>query len=159
MTVQPNSSLHLDTLMSAARRRIRRFAPADAVEDLLQEALRRVDLDRLESLLSPAAYIVKVARNIAVDERRRRARQTAVIAALEVSAAEICGPLGGQEEDLLLTQLLMAMPPLYRDTFMLNRLEGYTYVEIAERLGISVKTVEYRMSRALALCRKALSEP
>mgnify|MGYP003779502545 CR=1 FL=1 len=53
----------------------------------------------------------------------------------------------------------MAMPPLYRDTFMLNRLEGYTYVEIAERLGISVKTVEYRMSRALALCRKALSEP
>jgi RNA polymerase sigma-70 factor (ECF subfamily) len=40
----------------------------------------------------------------------------------------------------------------------MNRFEGLKYSEIAERLAISVKTVEANMGRALKEFRKALTE-
>lgn len=43
-----------------------------------------------------------------------------------------------------------------RTAFLLNRIEGKKYVEIAEILNISVKAVEKRMSQALANLRKEI---
>jgi RNA polymerase sigma-70 factor (ECF subfamily) len=51
-----------------------------------------------------------------------------------------------------------ALPEKARIPFCLNRFEELTYPEIAEKLGVSVKTVEYQMSKALQLLRKA-AEP
>jgi len=63
-----------------------------------------------------------------------------------------------QEAGLLLKQVILALPPIYRDTFVLNRVVGLTYAEIAQRQGISPKAVEYRMSRALVLCQAMLRD-
>jgi len=49
------------------------------------------------------------------------------------------------------------LPEKCREVFMLNRFEGLKYLEIAERLGISAKTVENQMSKALKLLRDKLS--
>lgn len=43
-----------------------------------------------------------------------------------------------------------------RTAFLLNRIEGKKYSEIAEILGISVKAVEKRMSQALASLREEI---
>ncbi|MEM0518211.1 MULTISPECIES: RNA polymerase sigma factor [Aequorivita] len=43
-----------------------------------------------------------------------------------------------------------------RTAFLLNRIEGKKYAEIAEMLNISVKAVEKRMSQALAILRKEI---
>jgi RNA polymerase sigma-70 factor (ECF subfamily) len=43
-----------------------------------------------------------------------------------------------------------------RTAFLLNRIEGKKYKEIAEMLDISVKAVEKRMSKALAALRKEI---
>lgn len=43
-----------------------------------------------------------------------------------------------------------------RTAFLMNRIEGKKYVEIAEILGISVKAVEKRMSQALASLREKI---
>ena len=43
-----------------------------------------------------------------------------------------------------------------RTAFLLNRIEGKKYAEIAEMLNISVKSVEKRMSQALATLRKEI---
>ncbi|MDC7999542.1 sigma-70 family RNA polymerase sigma factor [Aequorivita todarodis] len=43
-----------------------------------------------------------------------------------------------------------------RTAFLLNRIEGKKYAEIAEMLNISVKAVEKRMSQALATLRKEI---
>ncbi|MEO6916444.1 MAG: sigma-70 family RNA polymerase sigma factor, partial [Chitinophagaceae bacterium] len=49
------------------------------------------------------------------------------------------------------------MPPQMRAVFTLSRYEGLRYRQISVRLGISVKTVETQISRALARLRPILS--
>ncbi len=51
-----------------------------------------------------------------------------------------------------------ALPEGIRETFILNRLEGLTYQEISAKEGVTVKAIEYRISKALALLRQDLCE-
>lgn len=53
---------------------------------------------------------------------------------------------------------LNSMSAEIRNTFLMSREEGLSYKEIAERAGVSVKTVEYRITKALKLLTKNLSE-
>ncbi|MEI6948428.1 RNA polymerase sigma-70 factor [Paraflavisolibacter sp. H34] len=52
---------------------------------------------------------------------------------------------------------IAALPEQMRRIFILSRYEELKYAQIAQQLGISVKTVETQMSRALAKLRTALS--
>ncbi len=51
---------------------------------------------------------------------------------------------------------LSTMGEKQRDVFLMNRIEEMTYKEIAERLGLSVKAVEKRMSQAIGFLRERL---
>lgn len=53
-----------------------------------------------------------------------------------------------------LNSLLRHLPPKCRRVFAKHRLKGLTYVEIAEQEGISVKTVENHMTKALKILRE-----
>ncbi|MDR0714092.1 MAG: RNA polymerase sigma-70 factor [Bacteroidales bacterium] len=53
---------------------------------------------------------------------------------------------------------LNRLPENYRTVFEKNRFEDMTYPLIAEELGISVKSVEYRMSQALKQLRTELKD-
>jgi len=55
-------------------------------------------------------------------------------------------------------QVIGTLPEKCREIFELNRFEGLKYAEIAEKLGISVKTVENQMSKALKILREKLAE-
>lgn len=48
------------------------------------------------------------------------------------------------------------LPESYRQAFMLHRFEGMTYKEIAEQLGVSSKTVDYRIQQSLKLLKEDL---
>ncbi len=50
------------------------------------------------------------------------------------------------------------LPEAIRITFKLNRFESLTYVQIAEKLEVSPKTVEARISKALKILHKELKE-
>ena len=51
---------------------------------------------------------------------------------------------------------LMKLPDKCREVFEMNRFDGKKYTEIADRLDISVKTVETHMSKALKILREEL---
>jgi RNA polymerase sigma-70 factor (family 1) len=63
------------------------------------------------------------------------------------------------EEVLTRVEVLVeSLPPQCRKVFLLNRFEGYKYKDIADELGISVKTVEVHMSKALTTVREGLKD-
>ncbi|MCH7408936.1 RNA polymerase sigma-70 factor [Belliella sp. DSM 111904] len=66
----------------------------------------------------------------------------------------------GQDTELMkkLEQSLELLPAKCREVFQLSRFETLKYQEIAERLDISVKTVEAHMSKALKTLRIELAD-
>ncbi len=61
-----------------------------------------------------------------------------------------------QEFDEKLQEVLAKIPDGAREVFLMNRIDGLKYREIADILGLSMKAVEKRMSRALAILRDEL---
>lgn len=61
-----------------------------------------------------------------------------------------------EEVYVLYLNALSTMGEKQREVFLMNRIEEMTYREIAERLGLSVKAVEKRMSQAIGLLRERL---
>ncbi len=56
-----------------------------------------------------------------------------------------------------LEQALLCLKPQTREIFLAHRIDGYSYVEISARTGLSVKGVEKHMSRAIAHVDRVLS--
>ncbi|HYW94816.1 MAG TPA: RNA polymerase sigma-70 factor [Bacteroidales bacterium] len=76
-------------------------------------------------------------------------------------AGEMAGPMEKIDEkeiSSLVSATLSTLPERTRVIFTLNRMEGMTYRDIAERLSVSVKTVEANMSKALKALRRSLNE-
>jgi RNA polymerase sigma-70 factor (ECF subfamily) len=60
--------------------------------------------------------------------------------------------------DLLIKEAVLRLPDKRREVFELSRHEGLKNAEIAEKLNISVKTVEAQMTKALEQLRKVLKD-
>jgi RNA polymerase sigma-70 factor, ECF subfamily len=63
-----------------------------------------------------------------------------------------------QELESRIIESLNNLPPRCREIFMLSRFEGIKYAEIAEKMDISVKTVETQISKALRILREKLAD-
>jgi RNA polymerase sigma-70 factor (ECF subfamily) len=63
-----------------------------------------------------------------------------------------------EELETRLEEALDSMPVESRESFLMSRVEGKRYFEIAEKMNISVKTVEKKMSQALEILREALKD-
>lgn len=55
-------------------------------------------------------------------------------------------------------EALNHLPKEFADTFRMNRFDGLTYAEIAQKLNISPKTVSYRISQSLKTLRQELKD-
>lgn len=53
---------------------------------------------------------------------------------------------------------IQALPETYREAFLMSRMKGMTYKEIADLLQVSPKTVDYRIQQALKLLRTNLRD-
>lgn len=63
-----------------------------------------------------------------------------------------------EELQLKIEDALSTLPDKCREVFSLSRFENLKYTEIAERMGISVKTVEAQMSKALKILKIELKD-
>ncbi len=147
------------SLVRAAESMVRTRAVAEEiVQDVMLELWRR-----RESLVeggSPQAYLFQSVRNRALNHIRherveRRAEPEAEReAAIQAPAHAL---LVEEEIDVALKRAVAALPDRCREVFELSRTHGLKYSEIAEALGISVKTVEAQMGKALRLLRGDLA--
>lgn len=67
-------------------------------------------------------------------------------------------PTDEKELSALIAVAIANLPPKCREIFELSRFDGLKYKEIAEQLGISEKTVENQMGKALKMMRDQLSD-
>lgn len=131
----------------------------DAAEDVVHEVFASLwCLDRrLDEIRDLSAYLSRAVRNRTLNQlRRRRAEEHHRL--LAWSLVERGEPASAALElDELARAIEMAidaLPSRTREVFLLSREQGLTYREIAEFLGISVKTVETLMGRALRAMRR-----
>lgn len=61
-----------------------------------------------------------------------------------------------KEFELKFNGVIAALPEGCREVFLMNRIDKLKYEEIAERLDLSVKAIEKRMSKALGILREQL---
>jgi RNA polymerase sigma-70 factor (ECF subfamily) len=135
----------------------KRFGP-DAAEDLAQEAyLRLARSGQAEAVEHPKSLLLKIAVNAGLDQVRRDRRQVGGGSVVPFPDLPRDATDADQAEALLLKQIILSLPPILRDVFVLSRFAGLSYEQIAGRLGISVKTVEWRMSRALVICAERIA--
>jgi RNA polymerase sigma-70 factor (ECF subfamily) len=122
---------------------LRRRFGRDSAEELAQEAFSRSIATNCE-IRNPRAFLATLALRAASDQRRRHAAAPTILEVQETDAAVLPDAL----EQVLLQQLLRELPRPVREVYLLARVAGFTYPEVAERLGISVKRVEARMTEA-----------
>lgn len=140
-------------------KRIRRIVDNDAVaEDLAQETFLKL-WQRPSSGEDSAGLLYRTAHNLALDHLRaqgvRQRYQQSEPAEPEAQTAsnpERIAEVVERWESLVAS--LETLPERARRVFLLNRVEGETYAVIAERLGVSVSTVEKDMMLAMRLCRE-----
>lgn len=130
----------------------RHVGTADAA-DLVQETYLRIAPSDVGDIRHPKAFLMRVAMNLLRDKARRDNRR--LIAHHEVGRNQ---GHAFQPDAILLKQIIHSIPPLYRDVFVLSRFGGMTYNQIATLQGVSVKTVEWRISKALDHCAQQLDE-
>lgn len=144
---------------------ITRRVPGDET-DLSQDAyLKLVETARREPVIAPTHLLFRLARNLVIDRLRSRARAARIFSAVGGQDFYACAD-ADPERALLASerlrralQIIDAMPSRRREAFLLHRIDGLTYLEIARRMGVSVKAVEKHMSSAmLELMRKMQAE-
>jgi RNA polymerase sigma-70 factor (ECF subfamily) len=106
------------------------------------------------------AYLLRAVRNRSLNQLRhlKVRRETAVdVEALYDEPVASDQPVVAKELAEAVKIALDELPPRCREVWDLSRVQGLKYSEIAEALGISQKTVEAQMGKALRILRERLA--
>lgn len=163
--VQPALLEHLANRYAKLKRNLVRLVGSD---DLAGDALHDtwLRLQRQEDrgpILSPSAYLLRMAVNIAVDIQRRQSRNLSTddVEALMELSDPAPGPAQVVEDRAeleALSRIMARLPERRRQILLLVRWEGLPQKEVAERLGVSLRTVENELKRAHDFCAQMLNK-
>jgi RNA polymerase sigma-70 factor (ECF subfamily) len=140
-----------------------RLHSVSEAKEVAQEAYVRVlQLDKPGASNLLRAYLFRVALNLAIDRIRRRKVQQRIYVSdpdLMEAAEDLCDPeryAVAREDLMLVARSLTELPEKCLKAFLMYRLEGETQARIAERLGITDRTVNSYVRRAMLYCRLRL---
>ena len=134
-------------------------------EEMVQQVFYKLweKREKLEIRTSRKAFLYKAVHNECLNylkhEKHKRAHEKyAVMMNDEVYREKTNDPMHLTELQERLQKAMSELPEQCRNIFYLNRIEELKYREIAEELGLSVKTVEAQISKALKVLRKKLAD-
>ncbi len=133
----------------------------DMAEDLVQD-LFLILWEKREHIADSTvrSYLFTMARNHFL-KNRREAKSALKFRSTLLEQQDDKSPeylLEMQEYDKRLQRVIADMSEKSRTVFLMNRIDGMTYNEIAESLQVSVKAIEKQMSKALLHLKKNLGE-
>lgn len=167
MTTSNLDSVFLAQRMPLLRTLARMVKSPSVAEDLVQETYLRVartlaerPIDHLEP------FLFQTGRNLALDHLRRVRMQSRTLledvpdAVIEAVAAPISSAEDSLHAEKLLQRLgstLSQLTQRQQCIFILSRLHGHGYAEIAEELDVSPSTVQKELKLIMAICMNLLS--
>ena len=130
-----------------------RLHSVETARDLVQELFFRVwtGRERLNPQKSIKAYLYKSLNNLIINHLKLSSSKTSSLTEIDerkIKIEEI------QDNRIDIQNIIKKLPEKLKTVFILSRVEGYKYSEIAEICNISVKAVEKRMTKVFVLLRE-----
>lgn len=133
------------------------FDAADLTQDTFARLLAKNDV---VAVIEPRAYLTKIAHGLMVNFIRRRDIEAAYLTALAAFGGSQATHGGSTPESYLISleklialdQMLNGLPAKARAAFLLHRVDGMPYAEIALELGVTVSSVKKYIAKALLHC-------
>lgn len=135
----------------------------DNAEDVVQELFSKLWLNRHKLSIDTSinAYLYSAVRNACLNQlKHQKIKENYALASETAVMREefISNKIDADNLSLLIQSCIIDLPPERQRIFLLSREQDLKYKEIAEKLGISVKTVEAQMGKALRFLKERLKE-
>lgn len=134
-------------------------------EDVVQEAWLRFDRQGDSAdIHSPASYLYRIVRNLALDQLRRSATERAqpdadeVLARLPSHHPSPEQSVTRQDELAAIARVLQLLPERTRVAFEMHRLGGFTLQQVAAHLNVSISLVHQLVQEALRHCIASIED-
>jgi RNA polymerase sigma factor (sigma-70 family) len=138
-----------------------RFLPVQQdIEDVAQEAyLRAYIAEQRQSIEQPKAFLFRVAKNLALTRLSKKSRQItdyieeAGESLFIEAAAASDEELEAQQSLGIYCEAVASLPEKCRQVFLFRKVHGLGHKEIAERMGLSVSSVEKYLREGILACQ------
>lgn len=143
--------LHYEFMVTYAYKYLR---STDLSREVVQEAFIKLYEKRNHwSISSLKGYLSKMVFHACLEEIRSRKD---IVAIEDIDFTEEHDKIEEAEKEAEILKAVNALPPRCHDIFVLSRFEGLSNQQIADKLGISKRTVETQISLALKTLRGKL---
>lgn len=136
----------------------------DQIDDILQEVFIKIwqNRKRIRSAATFNSFIFTITRNLLLNELRSQVNNEKTKD--EIRNLSIAGEYSSMRQieyrDLKekVEVIVNELPARQKEIFTLSRIEGLSHKEIAEKLGIKTKTVEYHITHSVRYLKERLKE-
>ena len=154
---------------SLARFAYRYFKTPQEIEDVVQEAFVKViEAREQREILHPKSYMFQTVKNLALnriaksDYRLTDSLGDGIGGGAVESVSQVTPTMEEQfeyqERFELFCRAVRQLPIKCQRVYILRRVYGYSQIEIAEQMGISIKTVEAHLTKAIVRCTDYMDE-
>jgi len=141
------------------------FSNQQDIEDVAQEAyLRAYVAEQQKDIEQPKAYLFRIAKNLALTKLTRKSKK--ITDYLEECGSSVVIEYGAAADSEvealeslgLYCEAVAALPEKCRQVFLLRKVHGLAHKEIAERMSLSVSSVEKYLLRGILECKAFVEE-
>lgn len=140
-------------------------------EDIVSESLIKLWEQLKQREIDPIApFLLTILKNKALDFLKHQEVERAALEeiknwreydlSIRICSLEECNPydIFSGEVESIVNSTLKLVPPQTREVFMMSRFQNKSNKEIAESMNISIKSVEYHITKTLKVLRVALKD-
>lgn len=132
-------------------------------EDIVQNVMLKIwkNKEKLNITTSVKSYLYKACYYELVDMYKKNQKELNYIEQIKKNTLDV---FIEEDNDFVKNQIqrvraeIDKLPPKCKEVFILNKIQGLKYKEVAEQLNISIKTVEAQMSKAMYRIKEALEK-